>query len=124
VQLYRSQANDALYAGIWNGLLRSIDDGITWKSLNGDNGIAYTGYMAVIGDGTNLFTMTSCACMGTPKNDPYITSAESDGLSWAQYNGGDQKFGNGPFSMSYAPGPGIIYSANWDAGVWALKIAP
>ena len=42
------------------------------------------------------------------------------GTSWVAMNG--QTFRDGPYRMSYDETNGIIYSANWNAGVWALKV--
>jgi hypothetical protein len=51
-----------------------------------------------------------------------FTSPESDGLKWTGYQGGAQKFGNGPYRMRFDKVNRIIYSGNWDSGVWALKV--
>jgi len=50
----------------------------------------------------------------------YITSPESDGTTWTDYSA--QKFTDGPYRMAFDPTNRIIYSANWNAGVWALKV--
>ena len=60
--------------------------------------------------------------MGSPYNEPYYVSSESDGTQWTPYQGGAQKFGNGPYMMRFDPVNKILYSANWGAGLWALKV--
>ena len=49
-------------------------------------------------------------------------SAEDDGQTWIPYQGGSQVFGNGPSTMAFDAVGRILYSANWDTGLWALKV--
>jgi len=109
-----------LYAPATPYPVRSADNGITWQKLTDGIGFAY--YDAVWGDGNRLYTMRSGGLTGKPYNDPYLTSPESDGAKWAPYQGGVQKFGNGPYTMHFDPINRILYSANWGAGFWALKV--
>jgi hypothetical protein len=109
-----------LYAPATPYPVRSADNGITWQKLT--DGIGFSYYDAVWGDGNRLYTMRSFGLMGKPYNDPYLTSPESDGSKWAPYQGGAQKFGNGPYMMHFDPINRIMYSANWGAGFWALKV--
>ncbi|HEX7668973.1 MAG TPA: hypothetical protein VF395_05300 [Polyangiaceae bacterium] len=55
---------------------------------------------------------------------PYVTSPETDGVTWTPYREGAQKFTDGPCSMRFDPVNRILYSANWGAGLWALKVLP
>ena len=55
-------------------------------------------------------------------NQPYSVSPEGDGATWTAYKGGTQKFGNGPLVMEFDPVNRIMYSANWQWGIWALKV--
>jgi hypothetical protein len=120
-QLYRSRVNGALYTGAWNGILRSTDDGVSWANVT--SGVPYSAYYTVFGDGRHLYAQDGTTG-AINQNQPYITSAESDGLVWAPYNGGAQKFINGPYNMTYDEANGILYSANWAAGLFALKVLP
>jgi hypothetical protein len=123
--LYR--ANDGkLYTGGAPYPMRSTDNGVSWEQLK--SGTTYAAYYSVIGDGNFLYTSKSCPCNGDPDAapgefaDPYLVSPERDGLNWTKYEGGAQKFLNGPYTMAFDPIHRIIYSANWVAGVWALKV--
>jgi hypothetical protein len=109
-----------LYAPATPYPLRSTDNGITWAKLTDGIGFAY--YLGLWGDGSTLYTMRSFALTGKPYDDPYLTSPESDGTKWAPYQGGAQKFGNGPYTMRFDAINRIMYSANWGAGFWALKV--
>jgi hypothetical protein len=109
-----------LYAPATPYPLRSTDNGLTWAKLT--DGIGYSYYSALWGDGKTLYTMHSFGLTGKPYNDPYLSSPESDGIKWAPYQGGAQKFGNGPYTMRFDPINRIMYSANWGAGFWALKV--
>ena len=116
-----------LYAGATADAVRIKDNGVTWEQLKDGPGYSY--YYSVQGDGTTLYTQH--ANTGTTNGNfmdkdlthsPYIVSHENDGLKWTPYKGGAQTFINGPFSMRFDPDNRIMYSANWDAGLWALKV--
>jgi hypothetical protein len=109
-----------LYFGGYQYPYRSTDNGATWTQLGG--GLQYAYYLSMVSDGKNLYTAPSCACGGAPYNQSYFTSPESDGLKWTAYQGGGQKVGNGPYRMRFDKVNRIIYSANWDSGVWALRV--
>ena len=111
-QLYRAK-NGALYAGAYQYPVRSVDNGATWQALK--NGLVYSWYMGVCGDGTNIFL----ACSND--NEPFFTSPESDGINWTPYGGGQQKFSAEPFEMRYDPKNHIMYAASWGEGLLALK---
>jgi hypothetical protein len=113
-------ATGVVYSGGSPYPLRSTDNGVHWTQCS--NGVAYAYYYTVQGDGTNLYTMKSYASSGSMYNDPYLTSKESDGLTWTAYQGGAQKFGLGPFTMHFDKVNRIMYSANWVVGLWALKV--
>jgi hypothetical protein len=105
-----------LYVGALTNALRSTDNGLSFTTVapSGD------GYYAIIGDGKRLYTQlgNTGSRGGTPQ--PYVTSDESDGMTWTNYN--SQTFSDGPYRMTFDPINRIIYSANWNAGVWALKV--
>ena len=122
VQLYRSPVNGALYVGIWNAIVRSTDNGATWKMLSRDEGLDYCSYYSVVGDGKTLWTQ--CAFTGVNGQNgtsTYYQSPESDGLNWTK--SGTQTFKNGPTMMSYDAVNRIIYSSNGAAGVLAMRPA-
>jgi hypothetical protein len=101
-----------LYASGANGNLRSADNGLTWTKVSEGKG-----YNAVFGDGQLLYT--------APGFGPtsYFTSAEGEGTTWTPFNT-TQQFDSGPFEMALDRTNGILYSANWGEGLWALKVAP
>jgi hypothetical protein len=101
-----------LYASGANGNLRSADNGLTWTKVSEGKG-----YNAVFGDGELLYT--------APGFGPtsYFTSPEGEGTTWTPFNT-TQQFSAGPFEMALDRTHGILYSANWGEGLWALKLAP
>jgi hypothetical protein len=117
--IYRASTG-VLYAPATPYPVRSTDNGLSWTQIN--NGLGFAYYFAIWGDGTSLFTLHSGAVEGAPYADPYLTSPESDGTVWAPYDNGVQTFGNGPYMMRFDPVNRILYSANWGAGFWALKV--
>ena len=114
-----------VYSGASQYPIRSKDNGVTWEKLST---LSYASYMGIMGDGNSIYTLKSCACGGgalpSPGagDQPYATSPETDGLTWTAYKGGAQKFGNGPLAMAFDPVNRIMYSANWQWGIWALKV--
>ncbi len=116
VGIYRAKTG-VLYLTALHEILRSTDNGASWKPVDGapaSNG----GYYTIIGDGTNMYIHPGAAWdEGTPR--PFYVSSESDGLTWAPYNG--QNFDYGAFSMAVDAKNGIVYSSNWNGGLWRLK---
>jgi photosystem II stability/assembly factor-like uncharacterized protein len=113
-QLYRTSAG-VLYAGGYQYPYRSTDNGASWQAIT--NGLPYSWYMGICGDGTNLYTSGSSG-----GSLPFYTSPESDGLNWTAYQGGAQTFSSEPFEMFYDPTNKIMYSASWGAGLLALNL--
>jgi hypothetical protein len=113
----------AIYVGGFVYPSRSLDNGLTWESLDT---LPYATYYSVVGDGKQLYTQVSFTGDNGGKGlQPYYVSPESDGLTWSEYDPhgtGAQTFIDGPFVMRFDAANGILYSANWDAGLWALKV--
>jgi hypothetical protein len=101
--------NKVLYATSGGANMRSTDNGATWTSV-GPGG----GYNGIGGDGKNIY---SAKCFGPT---PMITTPESDGVTWKDYN--TQQFSQGSFEMAFDSVNGILYTASWGAGMWALKV--
>jgi photosystem II stability/assembly factor-like uncharacterized protein len=106
-----------LYVGALSQILRSADNGLTF-TLVGPH--TQDGYYAIIGDGNNLYTQLGNTGGNTVGDQPYLTSPESDGVTWSDFS--SQKFSDGPYRMAFDAKNRIVYSANWNAGVWALKV--
>ena len=121
-QLYYASNGD-LYAGAFVYPVKSKDNGLTWTALDK---LPYASYYSVMGDGTTLFTQLSfTGDNGGHGPQPYMTSPETDGVNWKAYDPlgkGAQTFTDGPFVMRFDAANRILYSANWDAGLWALKV--
>lgn len=117
--LYISAAGH-LYFGGYQYPFRSTDLGQTWAQTK--NGLPYSYYLGLVGDGTRIYTMPSFPAPGANVNQPYFTSLETDGTQWTPYQNGAQKFVDGPYRARFDKTNRIIYSANWNAGVWALRV--
>jgi hypothetical protein len=112
-------ATGILYAGAAQYPIRSHDNGASWEQVS--TGLSYWYYYTVQGDGKRLYTQLSfTGDNGGQGLKPYMTSLESDGSTWTQYN--DQTFSDGPFIMRFDAINRVMYSANWDAGLWALEV--
>lgn len=116
-QTFRAK-NGYWYEPSFGSLQRSTNNGRTWKSVAPQFVIAP--FMSVIGDGTRLYTQIAETGGDRTKRQFYYTSPERDGIRWAQYGG--QTFFDGPMSMAYDPVRHIVYSSNWEAGVWKLQV--
>jgi photosystem II stability/assembly factor-like uncharacterized protein len=116
--VYRS-GTGVLYAGAGNYPLRSTDDGKTWSQIT--DGLANAYYYAVHGDGSTLYTMKSLN-FGSQPFPSYSLSPEDDGMKWTLQDSGKQTFSDGPIVMKYDADSHIMYSANWKAGIVALKV--
>jgi photosystem II stability/assembly factor-like uncharacterized protein len=114
-------ANHAAYAGGNNTILRSTDQGMSWSAVGPHT---QDGYYQIIGDGNVLYAQSANTGKNTTGPTPYLTSLETDGVTWTLYQGGAQTFTDGPCSMRFDPVNRILYSANWDGGLWALKVLP
>jgi hypothetical protein len=123
-QLYYASSG-AIYVGGFVYPARSLDNGLNWESLDT---LPYATYYSVVGDGKRLYTQVSfTGDNGGRDPEPYYVSPEDDGLNWSEYDPhgtGPQTFIDGPFVMRFDKANGILYSANWDAGLWALKVMP
>ena len=105
-----------LYVGSNNQIMRSTDNGASFTFV----GPKFAdGFYQVIGDGTNLFAQESNTGANSVGPQPYITSPDGDGVNWSPYN--TQTFSDGPYRMDIDSVNHIIYSANFNDGVWALK---
>lgn len=114
--LYRASTG-ALYLGAVSHVLRSTDNGKTWADANAPSNP--DGYNAVIGDGVKMYVQSANTGTNTTGPQHYSVSLETDGTHWAQQNA--QTFADGPGWMAADRGRRILYSANWDHGLWRLK---
>ncbi|HWB81282.1 MAG TPA: hypothetical protein VG755_40245 [Nannocystaceae bacterium] len=114
--MYRASTG-VLYMGATGALLRSVDNGQTWNDAGAPNN--QDGYNAVIGDGVQMFVQSANTGTNTTGPLPYSVSLESDGTQWSVYN--DQTFPDGPGWMVADRTHKLIFSANWDHGLWRLN---
>jgi len=116
-------AAGVLYTGGPSYPQRSADHGDSWQEVK--NGLGNWTFYTVQGDGTNLYTTRSFAGNDVKYNVPFYVSSETDGTNWTAYDplgAGAQTFDNGPFTLRFDNINRIMYSANWCAGLWALKV--
>jgi hypothetical protein len=113
--LYRTKSG-MFYLGGNNRILRSGDFGATWE----DAGAPFNqdGYMGLVGDGTFIYSATANTGTSTVGPVRYYYAPESDGTNWKPYN--SQTFSDGPMSMTFDAQDGVVFSSNWNAGVWKL----
>jgi len=108
-QLYYT-AKGVLYGSGSPNVMRSTDNGVTWTTLTPH---PFTGFLAIMGDGTNLYT-------GGVVGGPMYVANESTGATWTDFN--QQMFKFGPYEMSFDAKHRILYSGNAAGGLWALAV--
>jgi hypothetical protein len=113
--LYRAK-NGLLYLGGDNRVLRSGDFGATWSDAGAP--INRDGYMSLVGDGTFIYTASANTGTSTVGPVRYYYTPESDGTNWKPYD--SQTFIDGPMSMTFDAQNSVVFSSNWNAGVWKL----
>lgn len=113
-QIYYTKAG-ILYSASADEVMRSADNGATWTKVGT---LKFT--TSIYGDGKYLYAHQAYAGGAAT----FFTSPETDGMTWTPYNGGAQKFTDGPFEMAFDVANGILYSANWGNGILALKVQP
>ncbi|MBP6962250.1 hypothetical protein KBB49_01805 [Candidatus Saccharibacteria bacterium] len=116
--VYKSQVTGNWYATTEWSIIRSVDGGSSWTAIH--NSPCSDGYYSIIGDGYRMYTshaFTGGSACGTS----YVESAlETDDTNWSAYN--NQTFSNGANWMSFDPVNRIVWSSNWFAGVWKLRL--
>jgi hypothetical protein len=118
-QLYAT-AGGILYAGARSTLLRSADGGATWTEVGPPTRF---GYHAVIGDGERLYALPAHPGSDPEEGDPpYHVAAEEEGTTWLPMDQHGVVIEDGPISMAFDPVRRIVYSSNWNAGVWKLEL--
>ena len=113
--LYRAK-NGVLYLGGNNRVLRSGDFGVTWSDAGAPTN--QDGYMGLVGDGSFIYTASANTGISTVGPVQYYYTPESDGTNWKPYN--SQTFIDGPMSMTFDAQNSVVFSSNWNAGVWKL----
>jgi hypothetical protein len=111
-QIYYTKTGTLYSAGIPR-LMKSTDNGATWQ-LGQNDMMPNFGYIAIIGDGTYLYTSSH------DHDAPFVTTLESDGLKWTNFS--TQISHAGAFEMAYDKANDIVYSANEYDGLIALKV--
>ena len=116
-QLYRTE-DGTIYSGAVTSMLRSTDEGRTWsesaqRRLRGTTWSSETGSSSTRSTGSPASTRS--------RTTPVYVSREDDGARWTPLNP-DQVFENGPMSMTFDPESRTMYSSNWNAGVWRLRL--
>jgi hypothetical protein len=106
-----------LYVPALSTILRSTDNALSFASVGPQTP---DGFYDVIGDDRRLYAQSGNTGGNSTGPKPYLTSPEGDGITWTPLN--DQTFDDGPYRMAFDSVNGVVYSANWNSGVWALKV--
>ncbi len=110
---------NVLYVGGHGALFRSTNQGASFVQV-GPSGCC--GYMSIANDGEKLWIIDSYP-NGQPGvlNSPvsYYTSPVNDGVNWTKRN--DRTFPNGANGYHYDSANKILYTANWQQGVWKIS---
>jgi len=110
-----------LYIGVEGGILRSIDNGMSWERET--DGVPYNWYYGVISDGHFLYT--SASFVGVAQSQAFVVSPEGgadEGRHWTAFDAPILE--HGPWRMVFEPTGHTIYDASWSGGCWALDTRP
>jgi hypothetical protein len=107
-----------LYMGAANTVLRSTDQGASWRKVGPETP---DGYYTVGSDGTYLYIQRSNTGDSVSEPSPFYISPIDDGITWQPQPGG-QTFDNGPFDLLFDPTSGVMVASNWLGGVWRLTV--
>jgi hypothetical protein len=108
--VYRTKSGTYYTAGTPH-VMRSTDSGATWTML-----APSSGYNSIFGDGALLYTAPVYpAAMGPT----FLKATEADDTTWTAFG---PTLISGPFEMAFDAANRILYAANWNAGLWALKV--
>jgi hypothetical protein len=119
-QLYRASSG-YYYMGNNRGIMRSAD-GATWSAIADYKGGMVTG---LVGDGTTMWAANwgSYSPWMIPPGNPYVSSPETDGLTWTPVPwttpAGFDGFTQGGV-LAYDPAHHVLYSANGTQGFWRV----
>lgn len=115
-EIYRS-ANGALFMGTVDGVLRSLDKGLTWSKLPDSGSLVF----GVVGDGTTLYTSRYFPfnAPGPEPWQPYASTSEAQPANWRTMASPLMKNGG---ALVLDPVHHILYSSNLNAGVWRMVI--
>jgi hypothetical protein len=116
--VYRSSTTGVWYTTTSRSILRSSDGGATWAAVY--TSYCSDGFGAITGDGYKLYAAPANTGGSTCGSVYYVTALEAADTIWTKLN--NQTFSDGPMAMIYDSVQKIIYSSNWDAGVWKLKL--
>jgi hypothetical protein len=100
-------SDGTLYAGGWTQPKYSTDNGLSWTTIGEVPGSAY---YTIGGDGESVFV--------EPEGGSYYSS--TNGADWEEYS--DTHPDRSALQLRFDEVNKILYSVNWDAGVWALKM--
>jgi hypothetical protein len=121
-QLYRASSG-ALYLGAVGAVHRSLDNGRTWA----DTGAQSTsdGYGGLVGDGARIWTMiANTGLASAPVRWQVLPEANttSSPANPAWQFSGSTTYPSGPNHLIFDPINRVLYSSNWGAGLWRMKL--
>lgn len=125
--LYRDPATGTLVFAANTTVLRSTDSGSTWNDIG--TGLPGGQLESIASDGTTMWTAPSFPALGT--YDPSRLAlkqkplAASNAASWTDYGVQTDRldpsgYYNGPVQAAYDSYNRILYTVNWNGGVWRL----
>lgn len=113
-------ADGTIYSGGFPAPVKSTNNGASFTELSA---LASNYFLFVGSDGTNLYTRVSYPLIEGYGDNAVMSRSTNAGVSWsAMGSPGNQTFTNGPLHMSFDEVNGVLYTANWNAGIWAYKV--
>lgn len=114
-RMYRAKSG-MFYLPAADGIWRSPDGKAnTWIRIPGTGNLLGS----VVGDGTNLYAST-CYAGGFCSQARYLTSPESDGMTWTDMKGVPKITTGG--NLGFDPAHKLLFSSNMDSGLWRVRV--
>jgi len=115
-------ADGTLYAAGGPYAMKSTDNAASFTAMSD---LPSSAYLQVAEAGGTLYTRPSYPLLEGYGGTTAFQVSTDGGSDWgAQGSPGNQTFTNGPIHLVVDEVNNILYAANWNGGLWALKVAP
>lgn len=99
------------------GPAKSTDNGLTWSDVT-NLPVNFYVYSFGVDSSGKIYTNNAYTGDNTLGFNTSVYTSTNEGASWSSSS---QQFSDGPYVVKFSLESGLIYMANWAAGLWVLK---